>query len=389
MENLLRLRSITRIKDSTLVLATIALIASCGRIESDSQIQERIDSSPTVEQVDAALNAGLAVRINLKSNRATLYENGTPKSQWNVASGDVTGQNHGGVPQFTPQGIYSIELMENCPIWRPQDPVWPSTGAIAANEAERQEIFRRYPETYGPCGASNPLGQYVMWFYGAFGMHGNANETVLNRPNPESRRVSGGCVRNPNKVAQKLFHEILEHNGLTTFQNTVRSNERLPQSQRRLKSQFVSGLDTRVVIGRWSSDPELPTPQPEPQPQPQPEPQPQPQPTPIDETLETLSAREDSVLVTAEIRAARIYRSTEPIVINGQVKAFVGPYRVVLKDNSGVEFDDSLINVSTGKFQLSATSLKVGKHDNLRIEVQSRMRDSLVAIPISIEVIAR
>jgi hypothetical protein len=233
-------------------------------------------------EVDAALNAKLAVRLNLQTNRATLYKEGVPQQGWNIASADVTGIYHGGKAKFTPVGIYGIEDLEHCPVWRPNEPVNPATGKVVQSEAERWQVFNSRPDIYGPCGASNPLGNYVFWFHGPYGMHGNSAEEILQLSDPEERRVSGGCVRNPNAKIREIFHLALDtfSEELSSYKQSVLAMEAQPSGARQTLTASARTINMRVVVGNWSDDPNVgsgsgqtpPAARPEPTPVPIPEP---------------------------------------------------------------------------------------------------------------------
>jgi hypothetical protein len=242
-------------------LATSSLLAvlfavACGQNEenSDSEFTWVVSDSLTETEVKKALNATMAIRVNLTTNRATLYQSGEPRRQWNIASADVTGRYHGGERKFTPPGIYGVEDFEHCPVWRPRDPVNPSTGRVAQSEDERWRIFNDYPDVYGPCGSRNPLGRYVFWFQGPYGLHGNAAEDILRLPHPDDRRVSGGCLRSPNAEIKSLFHLALEtFSELSDYKVRVQSME--TSARKQTVAHSVRALNMRVVVGHWRVDP--------------------------------------------------------------------------------------------------------------------------------------
>lgn len=235
----------------------VSIAAACSRSsEVDSSLQWVASPGMSASEVDVALKAAMAVQLNLKTNRATLYLNGTPKQQWNIASADVTGAYHNGEPKITPEGIYGIEDIEHCPVWRPRDPVNPATGRIAQTDAERWSIFNSNPQVYGPCGAYNPLGHYVFWFQGPYGMHGNSAEEILRLRDPDERRVSGGCVRNPNAKIKEVFHLALNSfPELNQFKANVLSMESQPQGRKQTLTQSARSINMRVIVGRWANDP--------------------------------------------------------------------------------------------------------------------------------------
>ncbi|NBW80415.1 hypothetical protein EBR21_01550 [bacterium] len=216
--------------------------------------------------VQKVLSSALALRINLQTNRASLYKGGKIVDQWNIASADVTGEFHDNVPQATPTGIFAVEDMQVCPEWLPRAPKDPKTGKPAATEQERMAIIKGNPELFGPCGAKNPLGSYVIWFHGEFGVHGNSAEWILEIPDAEQRRVSGGCIRNPNNKIKELFHTVVDSFPiLSNFKNEVLGMETTASKDKKTLTQSLSDVDMKVVVGRWSVDPALgskPNPQP-------------------------------------------------------------------------------------------------------------------------------
>lgn len=235
---------------------SVAAIVACGKGTEtpDSKPLWLVTSNMSDVEVDKALRATMAIRVNLTTNRATLYQVGQALQQWNIASADVSGRYHGGEPQYTPEGIYGVEDFEHCPVWRPRDPINPATGRVAQSEDERWRIFNAHPEVYGPCGSNNPLGRYVFWFQGPFGLHGNSAEDILRLPHPDDRRVSGGCLRNPNSKIKEIFHRALNvYPDLSDYRTRVLAMEISPLKQ--TVAQSVRTLDMRVVVGRWRNDP--------------------------------------------------------------------------------------------------------------------------------------
>lgn len=249
-------RRLKRFVPSTFVLASV--VVACGRAtdETDSTPLWLVSAGMSEAEIEKALKSTMAIRVNLKTNRATLYKLGQALQQWNIASADVTGAHHGGEPKYTPHGIFGVEDFEHCPVWRPRDPVNPATGRVAQSEEERWRIFNSHPDVYGPCGARNPLGRYVFWFQGPFGMHGNSAEDILRLPDPDDRRVSGGCLRNPNAKIKEIFYMALDtFPQLSSYKGRVESMELNPSKQ--TVGQGVRDLNMRVVVGEWRTDPQV------------------------------------------------------------------------------------------------------------------------------------
>ncbi|MEN9810569.1 MAG: L,D-transpeptidase catalytic domain [Pseudomonadota bacterium] len=258
---------------SAVGIAAVLLSTACvkAQTDTDSEVMWAVGGL-SGSQVQSALQAKIAFRLNLKTNRATMYKSGVAVDQWNIASGDVTGEWHNGRPHFTPTGIFNVEDMQVCPAWYPRNPVNPATGRVVSSEQERQRVFAQNPQIYGACGSRNPLGKYVLWFNGAYGMHGNSAEEILELPNPSDRRVSGGCVRNPNAKIKSVFHTILNtFDGLSGYAGQVKAMESRAANDRWTVTKGVSSLDMRVVVGNWATDPAVgsvmqPAPRPTPSP---------------------------------------------------------------------------------------------------------------------------
>ena len=238
-------------------LCLFATVAGCQAKPDAEAGTQWVESAATDDaSVANALQAKLALRINLNSNRATLYKDGKVADQWNIASADVKGEFHDKIPQSTPTGIFTAEDMQVCPTWLPRSPKDPATGKLAANEQERQAIFKNNPDLFGPCGAKNPLGSYVIWFNGEYGVHGNAAEWILDLEKADERRVSGGCIRNPNAKIKELFHLVLDtFASISGFKTATLAME--AAAKKSTLTQSLSGVDLKVVVGRWDADPNL------------------------------------------------------------------------------------------------------------------------------------
>lgn len=236
------------------LLALAGLVACQGnQPEQNAETQWLQSSNLADAPVQKALSSKLAMQINLKSNRVTLYKSGTAVDQWNIASADVSGEFHDKIPQATPTGIFAVEDMQACPEWLPRSPKDPATGKVATNEAERREIFKKNPDLFGPCGAKNPLGKYAIWFHGEYGVHGNAAEWILELANPEERRVSGGCIRNPNAKIKDVFHLVIDtFSEISGFKAHTQQLEQA--ATKKTITQSLKNIDMKVVVGNWDKD---------------------------------------------------------------------------------------------------------------------------------------
>jgi len=248
----------------TILLFCIITLEACLPIRSSetSQVNHLINENLTEENIEKALEADFAVRINLTTNTASYYRGGEIKDQWKIASADVTGEFHkvNGIPEskVTPTGIYSVHDIEHCPSWYPRNPFNPKTGSPAKTELERSSLFAENRDLYGPCGKRNPLGGYALWFRGPYGIHGNASSWIFDLP-IEDRRVSGGCIRNPNRKIEMVFNEIVE-SSLPEFKTRVADNKSQPYDEKETITFYglMEKVKVNVIVGNWDYDPVLP-----------------------------------------------------------------------------------------------------------------------------------
>ncbi|MBM3382773.1 MAG: L,D-transpeptidase [Betaproteobacteria bacterium] len=238
-------------------LLSLQILGACSVSEATSETAPQWLQSENLADanVNKALSAKVALKINLKTNRITLFKAGKAVDQWNIASADVSGEFHDNISQSTPKGIFAVEDMQACPEWLPRSPKDPATGKVATNEAERREIFKKNPDLFGACGAKNPLGSYAIWFYGEYGVHGNAAEWILELGDAEKRRVSGGCIRNPNSKIKDVFHQVLDTYQLNAFKAETLQLE--TTDKKKTLTQSLRKVDMKVVVGEWSEDPQL------------------------------------------------------------------------------------------------------------------------------------
>jgi len=118
--------------------------------------------------------------VNLTENRLYYYENDSLIDSWSVGTARYG--------KVTPTGEFRILEKEKCP------PYFGSKGDH---------------NTPG-CIPANPFGPRVLWFIGhLYGIHGTNEPWLLGASSTSSsRRVSGGCVRNPNEKILWLFERV-------------------------------------------------------------------------------------------------------------------------------------------------------------------------------------
>jgi len=227
--------------------------------EEFSGLKEATSLAPTQVEISAALDAKMAFWLNLDTNRMVMLENGLAVKSWNVATGDITGQFHKGEPNLTPTGIFNIHRLEICPPWNPQ--LKDSEGKpLPYPELKKQ--YEEKKDLYGSCGKSNPLGQFVMWFYKSYtyGLHGNNAEWILEDSSAENRRVSGGCVRNPNATIREVFLKVADFYSQSgaqgvAFKKFVSLELAKPSDIRaNVVSEEMSFLGVKVIIGSFGKN---------------------------------------------------------------------------------------------------------------------------------------
>lgn len=123
--------------------------------------------------------ADYAITVDFTTNHAALFKQNLLLKSWDVVTGDRNGRIYP-AQKHTPQGIFSLELIDLCPPWYP------------GSEMTHRTLTTEHSS---PCGARNPLGRFALWFYEAYGFHATSTELQyrLTR-DTENRRMSRGCV---------------------------------------------------------------------------------------------------------------------------------------------------------------------------------------------------
>lgn len=237
------------------VLVAVIFLGACS--DEDSELQHLVSTDVSLAAVESVIQASKRVMvINLHSSRSTYFKNAQVVASWPSVTADVTGKWHKRdgvpVPQFTPPGIYSVHTIEHCPIWRPRSPKDPETKEHVDDEPNRQRIFRENPDIYGPCGVKNPLGEYVVWFYQAYGYHGSAGEHhwrfVDKLP---FKRASGGCIRNPYDKISAFVDDILLEPELIDFGKLIEANKAAFEPQTVTQYGADQLVDVKIVVGTF------------------------------------------------------------------------------------------------------------------------------------------
>lgn len=139
-------------------------------------------ASHLLEPLESNMGEERIILVNLSTNRLSFVVDGRVEAEWNIGSGK---DNDGNI---TPVGSYKILFKDRCSVWLPKG-----------------------KGVQGPCRDSNPLGDFQVWFHKGrtYGLHGTNEEALLaDKTTPEERRVSGGCVRNPNEQMAWLYRRV-------------------------------------------------------------------------------------------------------------------------------------------------------------------------------------
>lgn len=141
---------------------------------------------------------GPYVVVHIAESRVLLMEG--PRVVWSAPAGTGHGFQLEGQGQewtfTTPVGMFQV-------LRREKDPVW-----IAPDWWYVQRGLRipapNHPSRYIP----NTLGTSALYLGDGIAIHGTQDPHLLLDPDPETRRVSHGCIRLTNEAARQLYHLV-------------------------------------------------------------------------------------------------------------------------------------------------------------------------------------
>lgn len=139
-------------------------------------------ASHLLEPLENPMGKNRVIKVNLSTNRLSFIVDGEKVASWNIGSGRDDLEN------ATPVGSYTLKTKDRCSVWLPKD-----------------------KQDQGPCRAANPLGDYQLWFHKGrtYALHGTNQEALLSESTTsDKRRVSSGCVRNPNEYISWLYKRV-------------------------------------------------------------------------------------------------------------------------------------------------------------------------------------
>ncbi len=141
---------------------------------------------------------GPYVLVHLATNRVYIFE-GTV-SLWSAPAGTGTGFRLSGSGQkwtfTTPSGLFRVRRKEKDPVWIAPDWYYVEKGLRVPSP---DSPSRRIP---------GAMGTTAIYLGDGIAIHGTFSPGLIMNPDPDSRRVSHGCIRLTNEAARDLYHLV-------------------------------------------------------------------------------------------------------------------------------------------------------------------------------------
>lgn len=141
---------------------------------------------------------GPYVLVHLATNRVYIFE-GTA-SLWSAPAGTGTGFRLAGSGQrwtfTTPRGLFRVRRKEKDPVWIAPDWYYVEKGLRVPSP---DSPSRRIP---------GAMGTTAIYLGDGIAIHGTFSPGLIMNPDPDSRRVSHGCIRLTNEAARDLYHLV-------------------------------------------------------------------------------------------------------------------------------------------------------------------------------------
>lgn len=141
---------------------------------------------------------GPYVLVHLETNRVYIFE-GT-ESLWSAPAGTGTGFRLAGSGQrwtfTTPRGLFRVKRKEKDPVWIAPDWYYVEKGLRVPSP---DSPSRRIP---------GAMGTTAIYLGDGIAIHGTFSPGLIMNPDPDSRRVSHGCIRLTNEAARELYHLV-------------------------------------------------------------------------------------------------------------------------------------------------------------------------------------
>lgn len=191
-----------RARASLCVLAAVAANAAVpgsARPQGMSEFLGKVAGEGAVELAAPLIDFdGSYVLVHLATNRVYIIE-GT-SSLWSAPAGTGTGFRLAGSGQkwtfTTPRGLFRVRRKEKDPVWIAPDWYYVERGLRVPPP---DSPSRRIP---------GAMGTTAIYLGDGIAIHGTFSPGLIMNPDPESRRVSHGCIRLTNEAARELYHLV-------------------------------------------------------------------------------------------------------------------------------------------------------------------------------------
>ncbi|MYD12420.1 MAG: L,D-transpeptidase [Gemmatimonadetes bacterium] len=191
-----------RARASLCVLAAVAANAAVpgsARPQGISEFLGKVAGEGAVELAAPLIDFdGSYVLVHLATNRVYIIE-GT-SSLWSAPAGTGTGFRLAGSGQkwtfTTPRGLFRVRRKEKDPVWIAPDWYYVERGLRVPPP---DSPSRRIP---------GAMGTTAIYLGDGIAIHGTFSPGLIMNPDPESRRVSHGCIRLTNEAARELYHLV-------------------------------------------------------------------------------------------------------------------------------------------------------------------------------------
>ena len=183
------------------LLAAVASLAAVGsaRAQGTSEFLGEVAGEGALELAAPLIDFdGPYVLVHLATNRVYIVE-GT-SSLWSAPAGTGTGFRLAGSGKrwtfTTPRGLFRVRRKEKDPVWIAPDWYYVEKGL-------------RVPHPDSPSRRINgAMGTTAIYLGDGIAIHGTFSPGLIMNPDPESRRVSHGCIRLTNEAARELYHLV-------------------------------------------------------------------------------------------------------------------------------------------------------------------------------------
>ena len=197
-----RVRPESRVSTALCVLAAaVASLAApaAAHPQAMSELLGKVAGEGAVELSAPLIDFdGPYVLVHLATNRVYIME-GT-SSLWSAPAGTGTGFRLAGSGQkwtfTTPRGLFRIRRKEKDPVWIAPDWYYVERG-LRVPPADSPS--RRIP---------GAMGTTAIYLGDGIAIHGTFSPGLIMNPDPESRRVSHGCIRLTNEAVRELYHLV-------------------------------------------------------------------------------------------------------------------------------------------------------------------------------------